>query len=144
MAISSPGIGSGLDVNNIVTQLMSVEKQPFTLLDQKEASFQSQLSAYGTLRGALATFQGAVNGLDNLSNFRAITAKTSDAAILSSTATNDAQTGAHDLDVTQLAQAQALVATGQASASTAIGSGATTTLTFDFGTITGGTLTAGA
>ena len=72
MAISSPGIGSGLDINNIVTQLMNVEKQPLTLLDRKEASFQAQLSAYGTLRGSLATFQTAVTGLDSLATFRSV------------------------------------------------------------------------
>src|SRR5690348_2076052 len=108
MAISSPGIGSGLDVNGIVTQLMSVEKQPLTLLNQKEASFQSQLSAYGTLRGALATFQTAVNGLDSLSAFQAVSANSSDTSVLSAAATKDAIAGVHDLNVTQLARAQSL------------------------------------
>lgn len=143
MAISSPGIGSGLDVNNIVTQLMNVEKQPLTLLDQKEASFQSQLSAYGTLRGALASFQSAVSGLDNLSNFQSVSATSSDTGVLSASATTGAQAGVHDLDVTQLAQTHALAAAGQTSTSAAIGSGASTTLTFDFGTISGGVLASG-
>jgi flagellar hook-associated protein 2 len=143
MAISSPGIGSGLDVNNIVTQLMNVEKQPLTLLDQKEASFQSQLSAYGTLRGALASFQTAVSGLDNLSNFQSVSASSSDTDILSATATTGAQAGVHDLEVTQLAQTHALAAAGQTSTSAAIGSGTSTTLTFDFGTISGGVLASG-
>jgi flagellar hook-associated protein 2 len=143
MAISSPGIGSGLDVNNIVTQLMNVEKQPLTLLDQKEASFQSQLSAYGTLRGALANFQTAVSGLNNLSNFQTVSATSSDTGIVSATATTGAQAGVHDLDVTQLAQAHAIAAAGQISTSAAIGSGTSTTLTFDFGTISGGVLASG-
>ncbi len=143
MAISSPGIGSGLDVNSIVSQLMNVEKQPLTLLDQKEASFQSQLSAYGTLRGALSNFQTAVSGLDNLSTFQAISTTSSETSVLTAAATVDAPTGVHDLNVTQLAQAQALVATGQSSITATIGSGASTTLTFDFGTIAGGTLSSG-
>jgi len=143
MAISSPGIGSGLDVNNIVTQLMNVEKQPLTLLDQKEASFQAQLSAYGTLRGALSSFQSAVSGLDSLSTFQGITAKAADSSIVSASATTSSAAGAHDIDVTQLAQAQSLLAVGQASTSATIGSGTTTTLTFDFGTISGGTLSNG-
>ena len=143
MAISSPGIGSGLDINNIVTQLMNVEKQPLTLLDQKEASFQAQLSAYGTLRGALANFQNAVSGLDNLSTFQAVSANSSDTSIVSASATTDAPAAVHDLNVTQLAQAHALVAAGQSTTTSAIGSGTSTTLTFDFGTISGGTLTSG-
>lgn len=144
MAISSPGIGSGLDVNNIVSQLMNVEKQPITLLDQKEISFQAQLSGYGTLRGALSSFQGAVQGLDNLSTFQKLSATASDTTILSATADDTAPTGTHDVNVTQLAQAQALAATGQASTTATIGSGTATTLTFDFGSITGGTLANGA
>ena len=143
MAISSPGIGSGLDVNNIVTQLMNVEKQPLTLLDQKEASFQAQLSAYGTLRGSLASFQTAVSGLDNLATFRAVSSTSSDISVATSSATADAAAGVHDLNITQLAKTHAIAAAGQASTTATIGSGVSTTLTFDFGTVAGGTLANG-
>ncbi len=47
MAISSPGIGSGLDVNSIVSQLVAIEKQP---LQVKASKLQAQLSLYGTLK----------------------------------------------------------------------------------------------
>src|SRR5437867_1604629 len=117
MAISSPGIGSGLDIKNIVTQLMNVEKQPLTLLDNKEASFQSQLSAYGTLRGALSSFQTAVSGLDSLATFRAVSVTSGDTALVSASAAADAPAGVHDLDITQLAQGHALVAAGQTTTS---------------------------
>src|SRR5690349_7481359 len=137
MAISSPGIGSGLDVNGIVTQLMNVEKQPLTLLDQKEASFQSQLSAYGTLRGALASFQTAVSGLNNLATFTAVSATSADSTIVSSSAATGATAGVHSLDVSLLAQAHSIAGAGQASTTATIGSGVSTTLTFDFGSITG-------
>jgi flagellar hook-associated protein 2 len=143
MALSSPGIGSGLDVNNIVTQLMNVEQQPLTLLDQKEASYQAQLSAYGNLRGALAGFQSAVSGLDSLAKFEAVTATPANASVLSASAGANAPVGTHSLNVTQLAQAQSLVAAGQSSLTAAIGSGASTVLTFDFGTISGGALASG-
>ena len=143
MALSSPGIGSGLDVNNIVTQLMNVEQQPLTLLDQKEASYQAQLSAYGNLRGALAGFQSAVSGLDSLAKFEAVTATPANASVLSASANDNAPVGTHSLNVTQLAQAQSLVAAGQSSLTASIGSGASTVLTFDFGTISGGALASG-
>ena len=143
MALSSPGIGSGLDVNNIVTQLMNVEQQPLTLLDQKEASYQAQLSAYGNLRGALAGFQSAVSGLDSLAKFEAVTATPANASVLSASADDNAPVGTHSLNVTQLAQAQSLVAAGQSSLTASIGSGASTVLTFDFGTISGGALASG-
>jgi len=45
MAISSAGIGSGLDVSSIVSQLMSIEKQPLTQLQTKATGLQTKLSA---------------------------------------------------------------------------------------------------
>lgn len=140
MAISAAGVGSNLDVNGIVSQLMSIERQPLTLLNTKEAGFQAQLSAYGSLRSALSTFQTAVAALSDPAKFQASSATSSDLSILTAGAGQAAAAGTYTVNVTQLAQAQSLVALGQASAGASIGSGTTTTLTFQFGSITGGTL----
>ena len=58
-SITSAGIGSGLDVSGLLKQIMSVEQQPLLLLDKKEAVLQARLSAYGSLKGAVASFQSA-------------------------------------------------------------------------------------
>ena len=55
--ISSPGIGSGLDVNGIVSKLMAVERQPITDLQTQQTSIKSQISALGQLKSLLATLQ---------------------------------------------------------------------------------------
>ena len=52
--ISSPGIGSGLDINGIVDKLMAAERRPIDVLDRKKSSYDTQLSAYGKLSSALA------------------------------------------------------------------------------------------
>ena len=39
-SISSPGIGSGLDINSIITQLVAVEKVPLTKLQTEATSLQ--------------------------------------------------------------------------------------------------------
>ena len=44
MAISSQGIGSGLDVNSIVSQLVAIEKQPLQPLQLKATTLKAQLS----------------------------------------------------------------------------------------------------
>lgn len=137
MALSSPGIGSGLDVNGIVTKLMAVESQPLTALAAKEANFQAKLSAYGTLSGALSAFQSSVLGLNDPAKFQSLKASSSDSAVASASASSIAVAGSYALDISKIAQSQKLVAAGQASASTAIGLGGTTTLNFDFGTISG-------
>lgn len=143
MAISSPGIGSNLDVNSIVSQLMSVERRPLVRLDQREISFQARLSAFGSLKSALANLQGATAALKNAAQFETRAANSSDAAVVSATADRSAALGSFSVSVSALAQAQSLVAAGQTSTTAAIGSGTATTITFQFGTISGGTLTNG-
>lgn len=132
-ATSSPS----LDVNSIVSQLMTVERQPIAKLNAREASYQAKLSAYGSVKGAVAGFQTALQGL-SASKFQSLTATPSDASVFSASATSSAVAGTYSLEVTSLAQAQKLVAAGQTSSTAAIGSGAATTVTFDFGTISGG------
>jgi flagellar hook-associated protein 2 len=139
MAISSPGLGSGLDVTSIVTQLMQLERRPIALLDNKEVSFQAKLSAFGAFKGVLSSFQGAVRGLAEASRFTAVRSSSSDASVAAASGGSAASVGSYAIEVTKLAQAQKLAAAGQASSSAAIGTG---TLTFDFGTITGGTFDA--
>jgi len=136
MAISSPGLGSNLDVNSIVTQLLSIERRPITVLDQREAGIQAKITAFGTLQGALSSFQTAAQGLSSASKFLAYTANSGDSTIATLSASSIAAPASYALDVTTLAQAQKLVAVGQANANTTVGNG---TLSFDFGTISGGT-----
>lgn len=134
---------SSLDVNSIVSQLMTVERQPLAKLAAKEAGYQAKLTAYGSIKGAVSGFQTALQGLNNASKFQALTATASDTNVFSASATSSAVAGTYSLEVSSLAQAQKLVAAGQTTSTAAIGSGAATTVTFDFGTISGGTLSNG-
>lgn len=141
MAISS--VSSGLDVNNIVSQLMVAESRPFLAMQNKEKAYTAKLSAYGTLSGALGAFQTTVNGLADPTKFNTVGATSSDSAIVTASAAKGAVKGNYSVNVTQLSQAQTLTSAGQASATAQIGAGATTTLTFEFGAISGGTLAGG-
>ncbi len=143
MAISAPGLGSNLDVNSIVSQLMTIEQRPRLLLDAKEAAYQAQLSAYGQLRGALSALESAVRTLASPSRFEGRSATVADSSVLSASAGAAAANATYQVAVTQLAQQQSLSSSAQASASAAIGSGTSTVLTFEFGTISGGTLAEG-
>lgn len=144
MATTSATTGSNIDVASIVSQLMTVEKRPLTVLAQKEASYSAKLSAIGSLQGALSSFQSAVAGLNDITKFRSMTAAPSDNTALSASAISTAAAGSYSINVTSLAQSQKLVAVGQTSATASIGSGTSTTLTFDFGSITGGAFNATA
>lgn len=137
MGLSSAGIGSNLDVDGIVSKLMSVEQQPLLKLTSQAASYQAKLSGFGTLKGAISSFQTAVKGLSDISKFQSVKASTGDATIASASAGASAAPGNYALKVSQLAQAQKLVATGVASDAAPIGKGV---IRIDFGTVAGGTL----
>jgi flagellar hook-associated protein 2 len=136
-AITASGIGSNLDVNGIVSQLMAIEQQPVKKLDTKEASYQAKLSAYGTVKSGLATLQDSTTSLNNTASFRSIKATPADINILTASANSTAVAGKYSVEISQLAQAQNLAAAGQTDTTTGIGSG---TLSFEFGTIDKGAL----
>lgn len=134
MALSSPGIGSNLDVNGIVSQLMSVEQRPLKLIDLKEASYQAQLSAFGALKGGLSSLQNAAIGMSSEIRFQSFKATSSDTSILSASAASTAAAGTYSVEISKLAQAQKLAAAGKTNLTDTFGTG---TLTFDFGTTSG-------
>ena len=133
-ALSSPGIGSGLDVAGIVAKLMEVEKRPLTLMDAEISADQAKISAYGTLKSALASLQTTLASLASATGFKTLAANVSDAALLSANVGSTAVAGSYSVEVTNLAHAQKLASSGFANTTDAVGSG---TLTFDFGTFDG-------
>lgn len=138
MAISSAGIGSGLNVDDLVSRLMAAESAPLTNYDKKTAALQARLEAFGKLSGAVSSFQSSLSSLSSSATFRAVSANVSNADILKGSATSDAAPGSYKISVSQLAQAQTLNSVGKASTTALLGAGAKTTLTFQFGSVSGG------
>jgi flagellar hook-associated protein 2 len=143
MALSLPGVGSNLDVNSIVSQLMAVEKQPIQLLDTKEAAFQAKVSAFGSVQSALSAFKSSIDALNTPSKFQGFSATAADTTVLTATASSIASAGTVSVQVDKLAQSQVISTAGRANVTDTIGAGTATTLTFQFGTISGGTLANG-
>lgn len=129
MAVSA----TSLDVAGIVSQLMQVEQKPLVALSTKEATFQAKISAFGSIKSAVATFQTAVKSLNDPAKFNSNTANSTDPTVMDASVSDTAALGSHSIEVLKLAQAQKLVAPGQSNSVSAIGVG---TITFDFGTIT--------
>jgi len=131
--ISAPGIGSGLDVNGIVSQLMAAERQPLNTLARQGQAYTQKLSAFGQLRSALASFQTALQGLGS-SKFQALSATSSDTKVFTASASGKATPASYQIEVQQLAQQHKLASNGYASTDDVIGSG---TLTLQFGSYDG-------
>lgn len=140
MAITS-STTTAFDVPKLVSQLMAVERRPIDQLQTRVSSHEAKISSWGTLSGLVSTFQSATKTLGGA--LEKLAATSSDTGAFTASAASNAVPGSYSVSVNKLAQAQNLVAAGQASSSTAIGDGSATTLTFEFGTISGGTLTDG-
>ena len=136
---TAPTIGTSvINVPSLVSQLMTTEQYPITALQTVTTNYQATLTAFGKISSAVSTFQTALSGLNNASSFQAVNATASDPTVASATALTSAAAGSYALTVANLAQSQTLVAAGQTSLSAPIGTGTTpTTLSFDFGTVTG-------
>lgn len=112
MAISSQGIGSGLDVNSIVTQLVAIEKQPLKTLQTAASKLQSQVSVYGTIKSQISTLQDAATALAKDSSWAVQSATSSDTTVATVSVDSTASSTEFSLTTNGLARAQSIVSQG--------------------------------
>lgn len=142
MAASSTTAGIGIDVQSLVSQLMTIERQPIDKLNAKVSSYQSKISSFGSLKSLASSVGSSAQGLKtSLQGYAATPANTS---VLSATTDSSAVAGSYAVAITALAKAQNLVAAGQASDTAALSSGASTVRYTIDGTDTDVTIAAGA
>ena len=111
MAISSAGIGSGLDVAKIVEQTVAAEKTPLKKLEYKAEGIQTQISTYGEIKSLTSKLGDSVSKLTRDSAWNGVSISSSNPT-LSGTMTGIAATGTYNIQVTDLAQAQTTVLGG--------------------------------
>jgi len=134
MTISSIGIGSNLQLGDLLDQLSAAERVPLKALQNQNAAYQAKLSGYGTIKSMLSAFQASAKSLAKPDTFSAVKAQVGNSDVMTVAAGSNAVPGDFTVNVKRLAQAQSLAGAGQAKQDVAIGTG---TLTFDFG-VTGG------
>jgi Flagellar capping protein len=111
-----------LDLSGILDSLEAAQKSTLTPISTQQSSYTAKLSAYGTLKSALETFQTANTALNKADLFTA-TSTTSSSTAFSATTTGSAIAGKYTISITQLAQAQTLTTkTSQTDTKTAIAS----------------------
>lgn len=108
-SISSLGIGSGLDLNNLLDKLSKAEQLRLTPYTNQQTSYNAKLTAYGTLKGALEKFDSLSKDLAKPDFFNNTTASTHDQ--FSVTTNAKSVPGNYSVDVIQLAQPQTLTST---------------------------------
>ena len=135
-SISSAGIGSGLDVNSIVTQLMAVENRPMTQLQTAAGKFNTTLSEIGKLQSNFAGMRDKAQGLNSPTLWGSTTASSADGSAVSVSTSAGAVAGNYAVNVAKLAVGQTVTSTALSSADATLSEG---TLTIELGSYGAGT-----
>lgn len=123
-SITSTGIGSGLDVASIVSQLVTAEGRPVdTRLTTQEARAQTKLSAFGSLKSALSDFRDSLSALSELDSVLVHKASSSDESLFTASTAAGASPATYSVEVVDVAQAQRLLSGAFADSDTAVGTG---------------------
>ncbi|MCP8464856.1 flagellar filament capping protein FliD [Pseudomonas sp. ZM23] len=100
------GLGSGLNIDSIVSSLVNAEKAPKqNQIDTLEKKTTTQITAIGGLKSAISTFQTALGKLNTINQFQARSFASSNNDVLKGSATEKAVAGSYQIQVEQLAAA---------------------------------------
>ncbi len=106
MAISSLGLGSGIDANSIVSQLGAIERQPLQQLKSKASTLQTQLSLYGKIKSQASALGDAAADLMLSSAWSAPKATSSNANAVGVSVNTGAAAASVSVEVKTMARSQ--------------------------------------
>jgi flagellar hook-associated protein 2 len=112
MSLSVGGLMSGLDTNSIIDQLLALQQKPIIKLQQQEAAYQVELSAYGSLQSTLSSLKSAMENLDSASDLTSFSASSGDTDLFTVSADDTAIPGSYSITVTQMAEVHKLTSCG--------------------------------
>lgn len=108
MSVGSLGAGSGIDLESLVKQMVSAQKDAKVKLYQdKIDGYEAELSALGKVGSAIDTFKSSVKALNDDELFTGRDAKiaqTEGEEVIAITTDNTASNGSYSIDVNQLAK----------------------------------------
>ena len=124
-SITFGGLSSGIPTNEIIDQLLELERRPIDLLEGQKENFQAKLSILQDLNTKTLALRNALRSLDNMTNVGTesfeeefqkttitTTATSSHPDLAKVTATGSAQSATIKIEVEQLAQNDRHVSTG--------------------------------
>jgi flagellar hook-associated protein 2 len=134
-AITSLGIGSGADLNGLVSQLVAAERAPLQQMRSAAQGLQSQVSSFGRLTSQVSALQTAASKLSTPGLWAQNAATTSDDKAVSVLSAAGAAAGSYSIEVSQLASSQTVASNAPLAAATdLVGAGS---LTLQLGTWSG-------
>ncbi|MGB8650646.1 MAG: flagellar filament capping protein FliD [Mycobacteriales bacterium] len=117
------GLGSGIDLQSIVTQLMNAERSPETQMNTLRLASLAAQSAWADIGSKLSSLQTAAQALDTTSAAQGSAATSSDTSTLTATAGPGAVSGSTAVTVVRLATAQQLTTGALSAPSMLVGAG---------------------
>lgn len=121
--LSSLGLGTGLDVNAIITALVNAQEAgPQAQITNQTNLDNNKIAGLTALQTTLSGVQSALNELTSASTYATYTTAFSNTSLGTASTLPDASPGTYSLNVTQLAAAQKSVSAAQASTAT-VGTG---------------------
>jgi len=102
------GLASGFDWQSLISQLVQVQREPETLLENQQSTLETKNTALGSIQSALETLQNDVKTLSDPSFFQGVTATSSAPSTATASAATGTAAGTYNFDVTQLASASVL------------------------------------
>ncbi|MCR4288145.1 MAG: flagellar filament capping protein FliD, partial [Deltaproteobacteria bacterium] len=120
--VSSTGLVSGLNIEDIISKLMAVESRPLDRVKSEKTGYESKISSFGSLLNSISTLKSANSPLKS-STVLGMKAGSSDTSVFTATATSSASAGSYNIKVNQLAQAHAVYSGAYAADTSAIGTG---------------------
>lgn len=113
MSIQSLGVGSGLDLESLVGQLLEAERKPKTdALDSREENVEAEISGIGKLKSKLEDFQETLDNLRSDTNLKgrepSINNPSEGIEPFTAEASNSALEGDYNIAVSQLASGSRL------------------------------------
>lgn len=116
MGITSSGLTSGINFDQLIQQVQDSQRRPVELLQTRQATYQKEISAVLSVSTKLSTLLAVASSVNNPANFNTNTVSvgktTTGASLLSATASSTAAKGTYAVSVKQLAQAAKLAANG--------------------------------
>lgn len=106
MGVSLTGLASGMDTASLITQLMNLEKVPYTNLESKKTAITNNKSIFNNINLKLKTLRDAATALSDIGAFNVSSATSSDSTKLTATGGENAINGSYSVKVIQLAKQQ--------------------------------------
>lgn len=110
--ISVGGLASGIDFNNIVDQLVKVEKQPLKVYENRKSTYQTKIDTLDSVNSKLASLLTKSQTLNTSSQFNLKSVSVSDTDILTASASSSAVTGNYSVEVLQTASSNKIASQG--------------------------------